>query len=146
MAVGGGGLISGIGKYLKEVGSKADVIACWPDNAKALYHCMARGEIYDVPETETLSDGTAGGIEEGAITLPICQQVIDRNIFISEAEIASAMRDMATHESFMIEGSAGVAVAAGLKDASRYKGLKVAVVVCGRNITLDKFINAIEQV
>ena len=37
------------------------------------------------------------------------------------------------------------AVAAGLKDANRYKGRKVAVVVCGRNITLDKFIYAIEQ-
>ena len=145
VTVGGGGLISGVGKYLKEVGSKVEVIACWSDNAKALYHCMEKGEIYDVPETETLSDGTAGGIEKGAITLPICQQVIDRNIIISEAEIASAMRDMATHEGFMIEGSAGVAVAAGLKDANRYKGRKVAVVVCGRNITLDKFINAIEQ-
>jgi len=141
VAVGGGGLIGGIGSYLKEVCPNVDVIACWPDNAKALYHCIKKGEIYDVPETETLSDGTAGGIEAGAITLPICERVIDRNIFISEAEIASAVRDMAAHENYIIEGAAGVALAAGLKDASRYKGRKIAVVVCGRNIGLDTFLS-----
>ena len=141
VVVGGGGLISGVGSYLKEVCPNVDVIACWSDNAKALYHCIEKGEIHEVPETETLSDGTAGGIEAGAITLPICQQIIDRNIIISEVEIASAMRDMAAHENYIIEGAAAVALAAGLKDASKYQGRKIAVVVCGRNIGLDTFLS-----
>ena len=141
VVVGGGGLIGGIGSYLKEVSPNVDVIACWPDNAKALYHCIEKGEIHEVTETETLSDGTAGGIEDGAITLPICAEVIDRNIFISEAEIASAMREMAAHENYIIEGAAGVALAAGLKDADAYQGREIAVVVCGRNIGMDTFLS-----
>ena len=61
--------------------------------------------------------------------------------FISEDEIVSAMRDMAAHENYIIEGAAGVALAAGLKDASKYQGRKIAVVVCGRNIGLDTFLS-----
>jgi threonine dehydratase len=141
VSVGGGGLIAGIGSYLKEVCPDVDVIACWAENSKALYHCIEKGEVHEVPETKTLSDGTAGGIEAGAITLPICTQVIDRAIFISEDEIASAVRDMAVYENFIIEGAAGVALAAGLKDASKYKGRPVAVVICGRNIAAEVFLS-----
>jgi len=145
VTVGGGGLLAGVGSYLKEICPKVDVIACWSDNAKALYHCIEKGENHDVPETRTLSDGTAGGIEAGAITLPICEQVIDRNIMISEDEIASAIRDMVACENFIIEGSAGVAVAAGLKDAGKYAGRNIAVVVCGRNIALETFLSVMKQ-
>ena len=146
VAVGGGGLISGIGSYLKAVQPDVEIIGCWPANATAMHLCLEKGEIYDTPETKTLSDGTAGGVEEGAITFPICQRVIDRHLLISEAEIASAMRDMAANENFIIEGAAGVALAAGLKDGENYKGRNIAVVICGRNIALDTFRSVIEQV
>ncbi|MDC1287160.1 threonine/serine dehydratase [Gammaproteobacteria bacterium] len=139
VCVGGGGLISGIGSYLKDCQPQADIIGCWAENSAAMHLCMERGEIYDTPETPTLSDGSAGGIEPGAITLPLCQQVIDRQLLVSEAEIAAAMRDMATAERFIIEGAAGVALAAALRSASDYQGRNIAVVVCGRNITLDSF-------
>ena len=137
--VGGGGLIGGISSYLKAQLPSADIIACYVENAPAMYECLKKGEIFDVPESETLSDGSAGGIEKGAITFPICQQVIDRHLLISETKIAKAMRDTATNERFIIEGSAGVAVAAALKTASDYRGKNIAVVICGRNVALDTF-------
>ena len=145
VCVGGGGLISGIGSYMKARRPNADIIGCWPENAPAMHLCLEKGEIYDTPETYTLSDGSAGGIEQGAITFPICQQVIDRNLLISESEIAGAMRDMAATENFIIEGAAGVALAAALKSASDYHDRKIAVVICGRNITLDTFRSVLEQ-
>ena len=104
---------------------------------------MEKGEIYDTPETPTLSDGSAGGVEPGAITLPLCRQVIDRQLLISEAEIAAAMIDMATAERFIIEGAAGVALAAALQSAGDYRGRNIAVVVCGRNIALDSFLTVL---
>lgn len=139
VCVGGGGLISGIGSYLKARCPNAEIIGCWPKNAPAMHLCLERGEIYDTPETETLSDGSAGGVEQGAITFPICQKVIDRHILVSEAEIAGAMRDMAASENFMIEGAAGVAVGAALRTARDYLGQKIGVVICGRNIALNTF-------
>ena len=145
VCVGGGGLISGIGSYLKACQPQADIIGCWAENSAAMHLCMNKGEIYDTPETPTLSDGSAGGIEPGAITFPLCQQVIDRQLLVSEAEIAAAMRDMAAAERFIIEGAAGVALAAALKSADDYRGRNIAVVICGRNISLDVFRSVLSE-
>jgi threonine dehydratase len=139
VCIGGGGLISGIGSYLKAMQPQADIIGCSPENAPAMYLCLQKGEIHDTAETPTLSDGSAGGIEPGAITFPLCQQVIDRHVLVSEAEIAAALRDMAAVERFIIEGAAGVALAAALKTAGDYQGRSIGVVICGRNITLESF-------
>ena len=144
-SVGGGGFIGGIGSYLKAKRPDVDIVGCWAENASALHQCLERGEIFNAPESDTLADGTAGGVEEGAITFPICQRVIDRHVLVSEAEIASAMRDIATNERYIVEGSAGVAVAAALKTASDYRGKKIAVVICGRNIDLSTFRTVIQE-
>lgn len=144
-SVGGGGLIGGIGSYLKAQIPDVEIIGCWAENASAMHQCLEKGEIFDAPESETLSDGTAGGIEEGAITFPICQQVIDRHVLVNETEIARAMRDIAVSERFIIEGSAGVAVAAALKTASDYRGRNIAVVICGRNIAMETFRTVLED-
>jgi threonine dehydratase len=145
VCVGGGGLISGIGSYLKAHQPDVEIIGCWPANAPAMHLCLEKGEIHDTPETPTLSDGSAGGVEEGSVTFPLCQQVVGRHLLISEAEIAAAMRDMATAENFIIEGAAGVALAAALKTASDYRGGKIAVVICGRNIALETFRSVLEE-
>lgn len=108
--------------------------------------CLKAGKIFDVPESDTLSDGTAGGIEPNTITFPICQQVIDEHILVSEAEIKEAMYNVAKYECMMIEGSAGVALAAFLKSFERFKHKNIAVILCGRNIELNKFISAVKQV
>lgn len=137
VCVGGGGLIAGIGTYLQRVLPNTDIIGCWPENAPAMHACIEKGEIHDVAETDTLSDGSAGGVEEGAITFPLCQEVIDRHILVSETEIACAMRDTAEAERFIIEGAAGVAVAAALRTGNDYVGRNIAVVVCGRNVAIS---------
>ncbi len=143
VSVGGGGLISGIGSYLKQKSPQTLIEACWPANAPAMFECLKAGEIIDIKEEQTLSDGTAGGVEPGAVTFSICREVIDHKILVSEKEIKTAMKLMAHYERFIIEGAAGVALAAFLKLADKYKNKNVAVVLCGRNILLDKFINAV---
>ena len=61
------------------------------------------------------------------------------HVLVSEAEIAQAIRDTAATERFMIEGAAGVAVASALRTGSDYRGRNIAVIVCGRNISLEVF-------
>ena len=66
VAVGGGGLISGIGAYLKEVSPRTEIVACSPSQSPAMHVCMEAKKTIDVPCYATLSDATAGGAEEGA--------------------------------------------------------------------------------
>jgi threonine dehydratase len=134
VAVGGGGLIGGIGAHLKEVSPHTQVVGCWPENSPALYECIRAGAVIDVPEKPTLSTSTAGGVEEGAITLELCRRVIDRSVLVSEAEILAAARLVWRSENMLIEGAAAVAVAAFLKTAAEYAGKNVAIVICGGNV------------
>ena len=76
--------------------------------------------------------------EPGAITFDICRKVIDRSILVSETEISSAMRDFISSHRMLIEGSAGVALAAFLKARDDYKGKRIAIVICGANIGIEK--------
>lgn len=143
VAVGGGGLISGIATVLKKLSDKTQIIGCWPANATSMYTSLENGQIQEVAEQETLSDGTAGGVEPGAITFALCQQLIDQKVLVSEQEIKDAMRLIARTDRWMIEGAAGIALAAALKLAPRWQGKKVAVVLCGKNIVLEKYLGAV---
>jgi threonine dehydratase len=145
VSVGGGGLISGIGAWLKHRRPGVRVYGCWPENAPTMARCLERGLIHEVRETETLSDGTAGGVEPDAITLESCQACIDGHVFVSEAEIGAALATLARKERWIVEGSAGVALAGCLQHAESLSGQKAAVVLCGRNIDFGRFLGAIGE-
>jgi threonine dehydratase len=133
VAVGGGGLIGGIGTQLKTASPGTEVVGCWAANSAALSECLKAGEIIEVPEKPTWSTSTAGGIEPGAITLDICERVIDRMVLVSEDEILDAARRVYRDDDQRIEGAAGVAVAGFLRSARDYAGKTVVIVVCGGN-------------
>jgi threonine dehydratase len=138
ISVGGGGLIGGIASYLKARNPAIRIVGCWPQAARAMHAALETGRIVDVTDEPTLSDATAGGIEPGAITFDLARQVIDDCVLVSEAEIADAMRSMLQEHRMVIEGAAGVAVAAYRQAAARFAGQTVAVVLCGGNIAAGK--------
>lgn len=137
VSLGGGGLISGIAGYLKAVQPNVRMIACSPDHSKVMAESVAAGKILDLESLPTLSDGTAGGVEPGSITFDLCRTLLDDFPLISEAEIAAAMRQFMETHHMLIEGAAGVAIAALLKMKEQFKGQTVVVVICGANISLD---------
>ena len=143
VAVGGGGLISGIAAALHGLSAKTRIVGCWPANSPALHASLAAGRIIEVDEEETISDGTAGGVEPDSVTLGLCQRLLSQRVLVSEAQIKAAMREVAASERWIIEGAAGVAMAGMLALAEEYHGKKVAVVLCGRNIVLEKYLEAI---
>jgi threonine dehydratase len=135
VAVGGGGLIGGIGGYLNAVSPQTEIVGCWPENSPVMLGAMEAGRVVDVPEEATLSESTSGGLEPGSMTVELCRRVISRPVLVSEPEILDAMRLMLETEHWLIEGAAGVAVAGFLKEAARYRGKNVVIVLCGRNLS-----------
>lgn len=145
VAVGGGGMVGGIGGYLKAEHPHIDVIGCWPEVAPAMAKCLEQGAIVNVDEAPTLSDGTAGNVEPGAVTFELCQQVIDKRVYVSEAQIATVIRQIAEHERQIIEGAAAVAIAGALALSEEYAHKQTAVIVCGRNIAYRKLCQILES-
>ena len=135
VAVGGGGLIGGIGAYLKHASPQTEVVGCWPRNSPVLYECIKAGRIVGVPEKPTLSESTAGGLEADSVTLDVCGRVIDHSVLVQEEDILAAMRKVNQSKGWLMEGAAAVAMAALLQEAERYAGKTVAVVICGGNVS-----------
>lgn len=144
IAVGGGGLIGGVGSVLKASNPGIAVYGCQPKASAVMAHSVEAGEILDIPSAPTISDGTAGGIEAGAITFPLNQSVVDEFVIVDEQQIAAAMRLYIDHEHHAIEGAAGVAVAGLLAKKEAIAGQNVVVIICGGNIAEDK-LNAIME-
>ena len=137
VAVGGGGLIGGTASYLKSVWPDLYVVGCSPINSAVMIHSLNNGEILDLDSKPTLSDGTAGGIEQDSITFPICKDNIDETVLVSETEIKNAMISFIENERLLLEGAAGTAVATLIKMQDELKDKRVGVVICGGNISLD---------
>jgi threonine dehydratase len=134
IALGGGGLLSGVATFLKSRWPAVRIIACSPAQSPAMHVCLERGRIVDVPCDDTLSDGTAGGVEPDALTFATCAELIDRSLLVSEAEIRQAMVSFIENQHMLIEGAAGVALAGLGQEAGKLRGSRVGVVVCGANI------------
>jgi len=144
VSVGGGGLISGIGGYLNQVQPDTKIVACSPKNSCVMYESLNAGRILDLPSKQTLSDGTAGGVEEGSITFDICKEIIDDFVLVTEREIASGIRTAINDDHQLIEGSAGAAIAALFKRKKTLIGKRVIIIICGGNInsnTLHKVLS-----
>jgi threonine dehydratase len=137
VALGGGGLISGIATYLKAVNPAVQIIACSPSNSAVMQHSVATGQIIEEESLPTLSDGTAGGVEPGAITFPLVRDLVDRYVDVSEAEIGAALRLFLETHHQLIEGAAGVAIAAYLQAKEAFAGKNVVIILCGANIGLE---------
>ena len=146
VAVGGGGLVSGIAAYLESARPDVSVIGCWPEDAAAMYQSVRAGRIIEVPDEPTLSDGTAGNIEPGSITFPLCRDLIDELVLVSEDEIADAMRNVMQVDHLVIEGAAGVAVAAWRKFTAgrpRLADRESAIVLCGGNVSASTLVRVL---
>ena len=137
VAVGGGGLASGVASVLRSRNPGIHIVGCQPEASAVMAHSIEAGMIVDEPSEQTLSDGTAGGIEQDAITFGLCRNLLDEFVLVSEAEIAMAMRQFIDYEHQLIEGAAGVALAAMLKQKEMLSGRKVVVLICGGNVSRD---------
>jgi threonine dehydratase len=135
--VGGGGLLAGVAIAVKAIDPRIEVYGAEPLTSPTMTAALEAGEIVEISEQPTIADGCAGNIEPGSMTFPIIQRLVDGIILVSEEKIRTAIARIAREDHMMIEGSAAVSVAAVGDDV--LGGKKVAVVITGRNISLDLF-------
>jgi len=137
VALGGGGLISGIAGYLKSIHPGIEILGCSPQNSQVMIRSVGAGKILDLPSLPTISDGTAGGIEPGAVTFDLCRDLVDDYETVTEEEIKESLRKFLQTQHMLIEGAAAVAVAAMEKRRDRLAGKNVIVIICGANISVE---------
>ena len=135
VAVGGGGLASGVGLWCRAVNPAMRIIGVQAENSAAMHASLQAGQIVTTRDDPTLADGLSGGIEPGSITFPLVQRTIDDIVLVSEAEIAAAMRWLIDEHHLIAEGSAAVPLAALLHGRVDVRSSRTAVLLCGRNVS-----------
>jgi threonine dehydratase len=137
--VGGGGLISGIASYIKSVDPDVKIVGVQPINACEMADSVALGRIVEASKLQTISDGTAGGLDPNTITYKYCKDFVDEFVKVEENEIVEALQLMDKHLGIKVEPAAGLALAGVIKSGASVSGKKVAVIVCGGNIDQNSF-------
>lgn len=138
IALGGGGLLVGVAAHLAEHWPGVRIIGCSPENSAVMIHSLRAGRILEFKSKPTLSDGTAGGVEPGAITFDLCRRYAGDLVLVSEEQIRHAMRLVFATHHMAVEGAAGVALAAYLGQAERWRGKTVVVILCGGNVSREE--------
>jgi len=136
-SVGGGGLISGTAGYLKTQHPSVQAIGVSPEASMAMAASVRAGRIIETEHRPTLSDGTAGGLEPGAITFTLCRSLVDQFVEVTEGEIRAALRMFIEGHHMLCEGAAAVALAGTFKKREHLRGKTVVVIICGANISAD---------
>jgi len=143
--VGGGGLIAGIAGFLKTMDNTIEIIGCQPENSCVMYESLKAGRILDIESKPTISDGTAGGIEPGSITLELCRELVDDFIIVTEEEIKKAIRLVLEKHYMLVEGGAALTVASFIKTKQRYENKNVILIISGAKIGLDQLRSVLES-
>jgi threonine dehydratase len=135
--IGGGGLISGVGSYLKNRKKEIRIIGCEPKNSCEMSASIKRGKQVFVKHKPTLSDGSAGGVEPDSITFGLCQKYVDDYLQVPESEIKKSMFLMIDKHKKIIEGAAAVALAALIANKKMFVGKNVVVILSGSGVGVE---------
>jgi threonine dehydratase len=108
----GGGLAAGIAVAIKALSPATRVIGLTMETGAAMAASIRAGRPVEVTETASLADSLGGGIGLGnRVTFPLCRNMLDEVILLSEAEIADGIRHLG-RAGHVVEGAAAVGTAA----------------------------------
>lgn len=131
VAIGGGGLISGMATAAKALKPGIEVFGVQTERFPAVWNATHGG---DRPSGQaTIADGIAVK-SPGALTLPLIRERVNDVLLVAEDDIEQAILMLLEIEKTVVEGAGGVGLAALMKHRERFAGRKVGLVLCGGNI------------
>jgi threonine dehydratase len=131
VAVGGGGLISGMATAARALRPGIEVFGVQTERFPPVWSAM-HGEPRPCGQA-TIADGIAVK-SPGVLTLPLIRERVDDVLLVSEDDIEQAILLLLEIEKTVVEGAGAVGLAALLKQRERFAGRKVGLVLCGGNI------------
>ncbi len=132
LPVGGGGLISGVGSFFKQLSPKTKVIGVEPSGAPAMHRSLKEGKVVQLHTIDSFVDGAAVK-QVGDLTFDICRQVIDEMTLVPEGKVCSSILQLYNEEGIVAEPAGALSIAALDFHKEKIKGKTVVCVVSGSN-------------
>ena len=130
--IGGGGLASGLGSYIKAMSPETKIIGVEPAGAPCMKTAIEKGEVVDLEHIDKFVDGAAVK-KAGALTYEVCKDVLDDIIVVPEGAVCTTIIHMYNKSAIVVEPAGALSVAALKFYKDQIKGKKVACIVSGSN-------------
>ena len=130
--IGGGGLASGLGSYIRQMSPETKIIGVEPGGAPCMKEAIKAGKVIKLEQIDKFVDGAAVQ-EAGALTYEVCKEVLDDIIVVPEGAVCTTIIQMYNKSAIVVEPAGALAAAALRFYADKIKGKKVACIVSGSN-------------
>ena len=139
VAIGGGGLISGVANYIKAVRPEIKVIGVQMNDSDAMTQSVAAKKRVTLPDVGLFSDGTAVKLV-GEDTFRISRKLVDGFITVDTDAVCAAIKDVFVDTRSIVEPAGALAVAAIKQYVATHKtkGETYAAILCGANMNFDR--------
>ena len=139
VAIGGGGLISGIAAYVKRLRPEIKVIGVEPADADAMYQSLRLGRRVRLPQVGLFADGVAVR-QVGEETFRLCQEFVDDIIRVDTDDTCAAIKDVFQDTRSIVEPAGALAIAGAKAYVERegIEGKTLVAIACGANMNFDR--------
>jgi threonine dehydratase len=139
VAIGGGGLISGVANYIKAVRPEIKVIGVQMNDSDAMMQSVAAEQRVTLTDVGLFSDGTAVKLV-GEETFRIARELVDEFITVDTDAVCAAIKDVFVDTRSIVEPAGALAVAAIKQYVAQHKtrGETYAAILCGANMNFDR--------
>lgn len=146
VAVGGGGLISGIAAYVKRLRPEIKIIGVEPEDSDAMYQSLKAGRRVILEHVGLFADGVAVK-QVGEETFRLCRELVDEVIRVDTDAMCAAIKDVFEDTRAILEPAGALAIAGAKAWAARRKvrNATLVAVACGANMNFDRLRFVAEQ-
>jgi len=144
--VGGGGLISGIAVYLKQLKPDTKIIGVEPEDADAMVRSLEKGHRIKLDQVGIFADGVAVR-QVGKVTFELVRKYVDDMVVVSNDEICAAIKDIFEERRSILEPAGALAIA-GLKryvQQNHWKDKSLVAIASGANVNFDRLRHVSER-
>ena len=139
VAIGGGGLVSGVANYIKAVRPEIKVIGVQMNDSDAMTRSVAANKRITLADVGLFSDGTAVKLV-GEETFRVSRELVDEFMTVDTDAVCAAIKDVFIDTRSIVEPAGALAVAA-IKQyvaANKTRGETYAAILCGANMNFDR--------
>jgi threonine dehydratase len=139
VAIGGGGLVSGVANYIKAVRPEVKVIGVQMNDSDAMAQSVAKKKRVTLPDVGLFSDGTAVKLV-GEETFRVAKGLVDEFVIVDTDAVCAAIKDVFVDTRSIVEPAGALAVAAIKQYVATHKtkGETYAAILCGANMNFDR--------